>query len=130
LLVGPDGKKIIGNIDPVTGDAMQLDQLVDEQVVRYGRISSSRLLPHQFTNGSVLVVGRDMRAVHELNQLVLRSLGIGSVLAVVIAVGGAILFRNQLERRVGAIRHTVLEIDAVIWIGAFLCSNRTTSSPG
>jgi signal transduction histidine kinase len=112
FLVGPDGKKIVGNIDPVAGDPMQLDQLFDEQVVRYGRISSSRLLAHQFTNGSVLVVGRDMQAVHELNQLVLRSLGIGGVLAVVIAVGGAILFRNQLEHRVAAIRHTVLEIEA------------------
>ena len=69
LLVGPDGKKIIGNIDPVTGDALQLDQLVDEPVVRYGRISSSRLLPHQFTNGSVLVVGRDSREPPAANRL-------------------------------------------------------------
>ena len=68
LLVGPDGKKIIGNIDPVTGDALQLDQLVDERVVRYGRISSSRLLPHQFTNGSVLVVGRDSREPPAANR--------------------------------------------------------------
>jgi signal transduction histidine kinase len=112
LLVGPDGKKIIGNIDPVTGDAMRLDQLIDERVLRYGRISSSRLLSHHFSNGSILVVGRDMQDVHEINQLILRSLAMGGVLAVVIAVGGAILFRNQLEHRVAAIRHTVLEIEA------------------
>jgi signal transduction histidine kinase len=42
----------------------------------------------------------------------MRTLRIGGVLAVVIAVGGAILFRNQLERRVAAIRHTVVEIEA------------------
>src|SRR5258708_21249643 len=68
LLVGPDGKKIIGNIDPVTGDALQLDQLVDEPVVRYGLISSSRLLPHQFTNGTFLVVGRDSREPPAANR--------------------------------------------------------------
>jgi signal transduction histidine kinase len=112
LLVGPDGKKIIGNIDLLTGRPIQLDELVDERVVRFGRISSSRLLPHHFSNGSILVVGRDMQDVHEINQLILRSLGMGGVLAVVIAVGGAILFRNQLEHRVAAIRHTVLEIEA------------------
>jgi signal transduction histidine kinase len=112
LLVGPDGTKIIGNIDLLTGRPIQPDELVDERVVRFGRISSSRLLPHQFSNGSILVVGRDMQDLHEINQLILRSLGLGGVLAVVIAVGGAILFRNQLEHRVAAIRHTVLEIEA------------------
>ena len=112
LFVGPDGKKIIGNIDLVTGDAMRLNQLIDERVVRYGRASNSRLLSHEFSNGSVLVVGRDMQDVHEIKQLVLRSLGLGGILAVVIAVGGAVLFRNQLEHRVAAIRHTVLEIEA------------------
>jgi signal transduction histidine kinase len=112
LLVGPDGTKIIGNIDLLTGRPIQLDELVDKRVVRFGRISNSRLLPHHFSNGSILVVGRDMQDVHEINQLILRSLGMGGVLAVVIAVGGAILFRNQLEHRVAAIRHTVLEIEA------------------
>ena len=112
LLVGPDGKKIIGNIDPVTGSAMRPDHVTDQRVVRYSRLSTSRLLAHELPDGSFLVVGRDMQDVHEINQLILRSLGIGGVLAVLIAVGGAILFRNQLERRVAAIRHTVLEIEA------------------
>ncbi|HEX3445082.1 MAG TPA: HAMP domain-containing sensor histidine kinase [Chthoniobacterales bacterium] len=112
LLVGPDGKKIIGNIDPVTGSAMRPDHLVDERVIRNGRLSISRLLPHELSNGAVLIVGRDMQDLHEISELVLRSIGIGGVLALVIAIGGAILFRNQLERRVAAIRHTVLEIEA------------------
>jgi signal transduction histidine kinase len=112
LLVGPDGKRIVGNIDPVTGSSMRLDHLVDQRVVRYGRLSVSRLLPHELADGSFLVVGRDMEDLHEINQLVLRSLGIGGILAFLIAIGGAILFRYQLEHRVAAIRHTVLEIEA------------------
>lgn len=112
LLVEPDGKKIIGNIDPVTGTALRLDRPVDTEVVRYGRLSTSRLLPRELSNGAILIVGRDLRDIHEINQLVLRSLVLGGVLAIVIAVGGAILFRNQLEHRVAAIRHTVLEIEA------------------
>jgi signal transduction histidine kinase len=112
LLVGPDGKTTIGNINPLVDRAMPIDRLVDERVIRYGRASTSRLLRRDFPSGGFLIVGRDMQDVHEINELVLRSLGIGGVLAVLIAVGGAILFRSQLEHRVAAIRRTALEIEA------------------
>jgi signal transduction histidine kinase len=112
LLVDPDGKKIIGNIDPVTGSSMPLDRITYQQVMRNDKLSMSRLLPHELPNGALLIVGRDMRDIHGVNQLVLRSITIGGVLGIVIAIGGAILFRHQLERRVAAIRHTVLEIEA------------------
>src|SRR5215469_11050557 len=112
LLVGSDGRTIIGNINPVTGSTMRLDHLIERPVVRYGRLSDSRLLPRELPNGAFLIVGRDMQDIHEISQLVLRSLAFGGVLAVLIAVGGAILFRNQLEHRVAAIRHTVQEVEA------------------
>src|SRR6201993_784849 len=111
-LVGPDGRTIIGNINPVTGSTMQLDRLIDRPVARYGRLSESRLLLRELPNGAFLLVGRDMQDIHEINQLVLRSLAFGGVLAVLIAVGGAILFRNQLEHRVAGIRYTVQEVEA------------------
>jgi signal transduction histidine kinase len=112
LLVGPDGKTIIGNINPLVDRAMPIDRLVDERVMRYGRASTSRLLRRDLSSGGFLIVGRDMQDVHQINELVLRSLGIGGVLAVLIAVGGAILFRSQLEHRVAAIRRTASEIEA------------------
>ena len=112
LLVGPDGKKLVGNIDPVTGRSMPLDRLIYRKVIRNDKLSMSRLLPHELPNGAFLIVGRDMQDIHDINQLVLRSLAIGGVLGIVIAIGGAILFRHQLEHRVAAIRHTVLEIEA------------------
>jgi signal transduction histidine kinase len=112
LLVGPDGKKIIGNIDPVTGSSMPLDRLSYQKVMRNDKLSMSRLLPHELPNGAFLIVGRDMQDIHGINQLVLRSITIGGVLGIVIAIGGAMLFRHQLEHRVAAIRHTVLEIEA------------------
>ncbi|MFZ0505185.1 MAG: ATP-binding protein [Chthoniobacterales bacterium] len=112
LLVGPDGKKIVGNIDPVTGSSMPLDRLTYRKVIRNDKLSVSRLLPHELPNGAFLIVGRDMQDIHDINQIVLRSLAIGGVLGIVIAIGGAILFRHQLEHRVAAIRHTVLDIEA------------------
>jgi signal transduction histidine kinase len=112
LLLGPDGKKIVGNIDPVNGSSMPLDRLTYQKVIRNDKLSMSRLLPHELPNGAFLIVGRDMQDIHGINQLVLRSITIGGVLGIVIAIGGAILFRHQLEHRVAAIRHTVLEIEA------------------
>jgi hypothetical protein len=95
LLVGPDGRTIIGNIDPVTGSTMRVDRLVDRQVVRYGRLSASRLLPRELPNGAFLIVGRDMQDIHAINQLVLRSLAIGGALAFLIAVGGGFCFATS-----------------------------------
>jgi signal transduction histidine kinase len=112
LLLGPDGQKIVGNLSAWTSSKMPLDRLTDQTVTRYGRPSISRLLPHELPNGTTLVVGRDMQDVHEIEQLVLRALVIGGGIAVLLAIGGAVLFRQQLEHRVAAIRRTVLEIEA------------------
>jgi len=112
LFLGPGGQKIVGNLSGWPSSKMPLDRLTDQTVTRYGRPSISRLLPHELPNGATLVVGRDMQDVHEIEQLVLRALVIGGGIAVLLAIGGAVLFRQQLEHRVAAIRRTVLEIEA------------------
>ena len=112
LLVAPDGRKIVGNISGWTIGAAPLDRLTDLKVVRDGRPSLSRLLPRQLPDGSILVVGRDMQDRREIEQLVWRALLAGGAVALLLTIGGALLFRRQLEHRVGAIRRTALEIEA------------------
>ena len=112
LLVAPDGRKIVGNISGWTIGMAPLDRLTDLKVVRDGRPSLSRLLPRLLPDGSILVVGRDMQDRREIEQLVWRALLAGGAVAVPLAIGGALLFRRQLEHRVGAIRRTALEIEA------------------
>ena len=112
LLVGPDGQKIVGNLSEWPKSNLPPGRLADSAVTRYGRASSSRLLLHELPNGAKLIVGRDMDDVHQIAQLVLRALVVGGAVAVLLAIGGAILFRQQLEQRVAAIRRTVLEIEA------------------
>ena len=112
LLLGLDGQKIVGNLSAWTNSKMPLDRLTDQTVTRYGRPSISRLLVHELPGGTTLVVGRDMEDVHEITQLVLRALLVGGAIAVLLAIGGAVSFRAQLERRVAAIRRTALEIEA------------------
>src|SRR6516165_10230344 len=112
LLVAPDGRKIVGNISGWTIGMASLDSLTDLKVVRNGRPSLSRLLPRLLPDGSILVVGRDMQDQREIEQLVWRALLTGGAAAILLAIGGALLFRRQLEHRVGAIRRTALEIEA------------------
>jgi signal transduction histidine kinase len=111
LLVAPDGRMIVGNIAGWTMVAAPLDRLTDLAVTRNGRPSLSRLLPRLLPDGSILVVGRDMQDQREIERLVWRALLAGGAV-LVLAIGGALLFRRQLEHRVGAIRRTALEIEA------------------
>src|SRR5215471_12175143 len=112
LLIAPDGRKMAGNISGWTTAAAPLDRLTDTKVIRNGRPSLSRLLPRLLLDGPILVVGRDMQDQREIEQLVWHSLLAGGAAALVLSIGGALLFRRQLEHRVGAIRRTALEIEA------------------
>jgi signal transduction histidine kinase len=112
LLVAPDGRKIVGNIFGWTKATAPLDNLTDLAVVRNGRPSLSRLLPRLLPDDSILVVGRDMQDQREIEQLVWRALLAGGAVALLLAIGGALLFRRQLEHRVSAIRRTAREIEA------------------
>src|SRR5215813_3901427 len=112
LFVAPDGRKLVGNIFGWTEKSAPLDTLTDLAVMRNGRPSLSRLLPQLLPDGSILVVGRDMQDQREIERLVWHALLLGGAPALLLAIGGALLFRRQLEHRVGAIRRTTQEIEA------------------
>ena len=110
-LLDASGRIVMGNISSLS-PGTPLDRRTDQMIVRDGQPSTSRLLPHRLSNGYVLVVGRDLQDVREMEQLVVRALLVGGVVALLLAVGGAALVRRQLEHRMAAIRHTALEIEA------------------
>jgi signal transduction histidine kinase len=112
LLIGPDGRKIVGNIAGWTAAAAPPDRLTDLKVLRNDRPSLSRLLPRVLPDDSILVVGRDMQDQREIEQLVWHALLAGGAVALLLAIGGALVFRRQLEHRVSAIRRTAREIEA------------------
>jgi len=111
LLVDPERRKIVGNLSP-SDVPPSLGQLSDQSVHRDGRRSISRLLSHQLSNGVVLVVGRDLQDVNEVEQLVLHALLVGGGIVTLLAIGGAVLFRRKLERQVAEIRRTAVEIES------------------
>ena len=110
FLAGPDGHKIGGNLAALP-QSTPFDQLSDQRVTRAGRASLSRLLSRRLPSGEILVVGRDMEDQRKIRLLVWRSLAIGGAVAFLIAIGGALLFRRQMEGRIAAIRRTAAKIE-------------------
>lgn len=112
FLSGPDGQKVVGNLSAWKELTAPFDQPIDREVIRDGLTSSARLVLRKLPNGAVLVVGRDMKDLNDIAKLIWRTIGISGIVALVLAIGGTILFRYLLEHRVGAIRETVEEIEA------------------
>ena len=111
LLVGPDGRTIVGNLSSWAETRAPLGRLTTQAVTRNRRASTSRILPRHLRNGATLGVGRDLSDMREIEQVVWRTLTVGGAVACLLAIGGALLFRRQLERRIGTIRRTALEIE-------------------
>ncbi len=112
LLVDARGRTIAGNLSAWDRRNVVLEQLTEAHVTRGGKPSTGRLLLRRFPSGDLLVVGRDMQDVLEIETLVFRSLLGGGAITLILAIGGAFLFRRQLEYRIATIRHTAMEIEA------------------
>jgi signal transduction histidine kinase len=111
LLVDPGGSKLVGNLELAPGLATPASGIVERLVVRAGRNSQSRLRVTRLTDGGTLVVGRDMQDQYQLERSIRRACLSGAVIALLMAIGGALVLRHQLERRIGAIRQTALRIE-------------------
>jgi signal transduction histidine kinase len=102
---------VAGNL-AVTGDITGATRSISEhRVLRAGRPSRSRLRVTALSDGSILIVGRDMQDQHELEELIRGAIYSGAVATLLMAVAGALLFRRQLERRIGTIRETAARIE-------------------
>ena len=112
LLTDANGKKIAGNIASWVDVDMPADQILDRAVSRGGGESPSRVLLSRLPGGATLIVGRDMQDLNEVRVLIGRAVVIGALLAGLLAVCGTLIFRNQLEKRIWAIRQATLDIEA------------------
>ena len=110
LLRDADGRALAGNISAWTDAAAPVGQIIDHAVVRKGRSFVARLLVHRFADGTLLVVGRDMSDLTEIGGLIASAIWTGGLLAVLLSIGGTVLFHRKIENRIGAIRHTARDI--------------------
>jgi signal transduction histidine kinase len=112
LLTSPTGEHIVGNLAELSDTTLPHGQLINREVVRDGRPSSARLIIRSLPNGGMLYVGRDLSEQRSIRDLVLRALNTAAVIALVLVVVGAYVFRRQIEGRIGEIRHTAGDIEA------------------
>lgn len=112
LLIDAHGNTLIGNLTAWPTSAVSANGLRLLKVERLGRPSLSHILTHRFADGSVLLVGRDMRDMSELEHMILEALGLGGLLALLLAGAGAALFHRQLQHQLKAIHRTTAEIAA------------------
>jgi signal transduction histidine kinase len=112
LVVSPSGQRVVGNLTSVPAATRPLGQVVTDEVVREGKRTSGRLIVQQLPDGGFLYVGRDLSEQHAIRDLVIKALLAGAGASLVVLVGGALLFRHQIEKRIGEIRQTARRIEA------------------
>lgn len=110
LLTDAEGHVIGGNVSAWPLDTTPLDRFTDQNIIRAGRPSTSRLLPRRLSNGDILVVGRDMADQSEIASLVWKSIGGSAAVTILLAIAGATAFRRQVDARLAAIRRTARQI--------------------
>jgi signal transduction histidine kinase len=110
LVRDAQARTLAGNISIWTDAAAPADRIIDHAVVRKGRTFVARLLLHRFADGTLLVVGRDMSDLGEIGSLIASAIWTGGLLALVLSVGGTLLFHRKIEGRIGAIRRTARDI--------------------
>ncbi|TFW32227.1 sensor histidine kinase [Massilia horti] len=112
LLLSPQGRRVVGNLPAWPGALPPPDRLVFAELERDGVRVSGRLVTRLLDDGSRIVVGRDLRELDGIRAVIERALAVSSVVSVLLACAGALLFRRQVESRIGKIRRTVGHVEA------------------
>jgi signal transduction histidine kinase len=112
LVVSPAGQRVVGNLTTTPAATRPLGQVVTDEVVREGKRSSGRLIVQQLPDGGFLYVGRDLSEQGSIRNLVIKALLAGAGASLLVLIGGALLFRHQIEKRIGEIRQTARRIEA------------------
>lgn len=112
LLADSAGRVLAGNLDAVPEGAPFAGGLAQTRVLRAGNQVTAYLLAHALPDGSLLVVGHDLRDQESIESLVASASAAAGLVAVLLLIGGTFVFRQELERSVGAVRRTAARIAA------------------
>jgi signal transduction histidine kinase len=112
LVVSPSGQRVVGNLTATPMATRPLGRVVTDQVMREGKRTTGRLVVQQLPDGGFLYVGRDLSEQRSISDLVIKALLAGAGASLLVLVAGALLFRHQIEKRIGHIRQTAHRIEA------------------
>jgi len=112
LLADPQGRVLAGNLDAPPEGAPFAGGPAQRRLVRDGASVTGYLVTHSLPDGSLLVVGHDLRDQEAIESLVASASAAAGIVAVLLLVGGTFVFRQELDRSVGAVRRTAARIAA------------------
>jgi signal transduction histidine kinase len=112
LLTDREGRKLAGNLDQVPSMTPDAGDGVHRRVVRSGQSAIGYLVVRHLPDGGLLVVGHDLRDQESIESLVASASAAAGIVAVLLLIGGTFVFRQELERSVGAVRRTAARIAA------------------
>lgn len=111
-MVDAAGRVLAGNLPPWRGALPAPGLLVFEKIRRSDGVVSVRLMSVPLEGGNRLMVGRDLRELDAIREVVERALLISASVSLLLAFAGAQLFRRLIEARIGRIRRTAARIAA------------------
>ncbi|MGJ7614645.1 MULTISPECIES: sensor histidine kinase [unclassified Variovorax] len=112
LLTDRAGNKLAGNLDQLPSAAPDAGDGVHRRVVRAGQTVVAYIVLRPLPDGGQLVVGHDLRDQESIESLVASASAAAGIVAVLLLIGGTFVFRQELERSVGAVRRTAARIAA------------------
>ncbi|KQP15118.1 HAMP domain-containing sensor histidine kinase [Pseudorhodoferax sp. Leaf267] len=114
LLLDAQGQRIAGSarFDP-PADAHLPDTALHEQtLLRANQSAPGYVMTRHLPDDTRLVVGQDRSEQLQVAELVLDAIRAAALMALLMVIGGTYLFRELLERRIGAIRRTAAQVAA------------------
>lgn len=119
LLSSPDGQRLVGNLQllPAPADSPAPLELLEEadttillNVLRHGTPVTGLLTKRRLSDGSLLLVGRDIADMREIQSLIGKAVVAATLVAIFLVMVGTTIFRRELRQRVQAIRDTALRV--------------------
>ena len=110
LYVDPQGVKLAGNLDRTPTKVDELRGGERRLMVRRGQDISGYVIARSLADGSELFVGNDLHDQEVFDSLVTKGIAVACVVALLLLVGGLFVFRQELDRSVEAIRHTLTRV--------------------
>lgn len=99
LLLGPDRRRLAGNLDRWPAGANDDGVWVYGIVEREGTRVEARILARELGEDYWLAVGRDVEEKQRLRELLAEGIGWSALGALAFALGGAVVLRRALEQR-------------------------------
>ncbi|KJC56798.1 ATPase [Bradyrhizobium sp. LTSPM299] len=115
-LFGPDGRRILGNLDSLPRN-LELDNVARDAVIdRTDESGSSRqavrLIARKLPNGDVLAIGRDNDEVAEIAHVVSGAFALGVVPAVLLCFAIGVILNARARQRIVEVNERVQRIVA------------------